>query len=242
MRIVMSALRAILVVVSGMGGVSGVANSAETKLTKGKWEVIHQAKKSAGVKPLPKSGPLTNLAELKLTGSMKQDRFHLGEFAINGEFGLQDGLLARMAGRNAAVQLVSEVGDFELEGQIHTESLGGWFWLVGWKDGHGYGIYNVTLKTSGSPWFLSEFRGGNGIAETHQEINRYEWRGVESLRMSVISNRLTLQVGTAVLAREVELPGYHSGAVIVGTYDTPYGPRELRVQGLRYRKVTVKSE
>ncbi|MDX1965907.1 MAG: hypothetical protein SFV23_01940 [Planctomycetaceae bacterium] len=189
------------------------------------------------MKPLPKTSGLSNLTELKLTGSMKRDRFHLGEIAVNGEFGIDQGLLSRTAGRCAAVQLVSEIGDFELEGQINAESLGGWFWLIGWKDGHGYGIYNVTLKTSGSPWFLSEFRGGVGIAETHQEINRYEWRGMESLRLSVIENRLSLQVGTASLARELELPGYHAGAIILGTYDTPYGPRNIRVQGLRYRKV-----
>lgn len=215
---------------------------AEPKITKGKWEVLYQAKKSSGVKPLPKTSGLTNLTELKLSGSMKQDRFHLGEFAINGEFGLGEGLLTRTTGRSAAVELVSDVGDFELEGQINAESLGGWFWLIGWKDGHGYGIYNVTLKTSGSPWFLSEFRGGVGIAETHQEINRYEWRGMEPLRLSVIENRLNLQVGTALLARELELPSYHAGAIILGTYDTPYGPRDLRIQSVRYRKVVVKPD
>lgn len=219
---------------------AGSVSAAEPKLVRGKWTTVFTAKRAPGEKPLPEKGPLTSITQLDLEGVKRADPFHLGKFAINGEFGLKDGWLTRTSGRNAAVELVPEVGDFELEAVVNAESRGGWFCLLGWKEDHGYGIYNVTYKTSGSPWLIQEFRGEAGIEESLEELNHFEWRGQQVLRMSVIDTKLNLFVGTAQLARDVDLPNYHPGAIRLGTYDTPYGPRELKIQSVRYRTVTLK--
>jgi hypothetical protein len=216
-----------------------MATAAEPKFERGKWQVAFQSKKLPGVRPLPEESLVKSLVQLDLQGSHTKDPYHLGAYAINGDFGLHGGLLTRIAGKNAAVQLAEQLDEFELEAGIQAESLGGWFWLIGWHDGHGYVLYNVTLKTSGSPWLLAEFRGGNGIAETLREINRLEWKGSQGFQLSVVQQKLNVMVGDARIARDIELPNYHPGAVIVGTYDTPYGPRELSLQGVRHRTVKV---
>jgi hypothetical protein len=230
------------VIVLGLvcGGVFRIAAAAEPKQLRGKWETAFQAKRVAGIRPLPEKSLVKSLTELDLQGAII-DPNHLGPFAINGDFGLNDGALAPIAGINTGVELVPELDQFELEANILAEGLGGWFWLVGWRDGHGYVIYNVTLKKSGSPWLLGEFRGGVGVAETFREFNRLEWKGPQPLRLSVIEGKLNLSVGDARLARDVELPNYHPGAIVMGTYNTQYGPRPVRVQSVRTRTVELKA-
>lgn len=231
-----------LLVVCGVIAVAAANASAadEVVVTREKWEVLFQAKRKAGQSPLPETLAIKNLADLKLTGGYRQDPFHLGKYAINGEFGINQGLLSRIAGNNAAIELASDLEDFELEALMQANGLGGWYWLFGWNDGHGYAVYNPTLKTSGSPWIISEFRGAIGIADTVKELNRWEWKGPQTLRLSVVASKLNLQVGNVSLARDVAVPNFHKGSLIVGSYDTPYGPRQLQFQNIKLRRVTVK--
>ncbi len=220
---------------------TGTLSAADLKITRGKWETLFQARRQVGQQPLPENSPVKNLLKLDLKGA-DTDPFHLGPFVINGEFSTENGLLTRTGGRNAAVELVSDVEGFELEGRIAAAGTGGWFWLLGWDQGHGYALYNPTLRTSGSPWIISEFRGDQGIKSTIVEINRWEWREPETLKMSVIDSRLNLAVGTSIIARDVELVNYHNGSLMMGRYDTPYGPRTVQVQSLRFRRVTVSGD
>lgn len=213
-------------------------SAAELMVTRGKWEVLFQAGRLAGKRKFPEHSPLTSLTDLELTGAVK-DPFHLGQFKIDGEFGLSNGLASRVSGRNAAMLLLSEVGDFELESRMTAEGLGGWFWLLGWKDGHGYAIYNPTLKTSGSPWVMCELRGGVGIESSAKEIRRWEWKKPQLLKMSIVGGRLNLSVGSQAIAEDVATPNYHPGSLILGTYDTPYGAKPVQIQSIRYRSVMV---
>lgn len=202
-----------------------------------KWQVLHLASKvpRRGIHPLDDKSTLQNLAQLDLVGPKPGDPYILGNFAINGRFGIQDATLTRTEGLNAAIQL-AEVEDFELEGLVNAEGLGGWFWLLGFADGHGYMLYNVTLKVSGSPWHFCELRGHKAIEDTHREINRYQWKGTQPLVLSVQQGKLSLKVGTVRLADGIELENYHKGQLILGTYDTRYGASPVAIHSLRLRE------
>lgn len=214
--------------------------SAQPKTGKppARWQVLHLASKAPrrGIHPLDDKSTLKSLPELNLIGPSPGHPFLLGNFAINGRFGIQDAALTRTEGLNAAIQL-AEVEDFELEGLVNAEGLGGWFWLFGFADGHGYMVYNVTMKTSGSPWQLCEFRGNKAIEETHREINRLEWKGMQPLILSVKEKKLSLKVGSVRLADGIELENFHKGQLILGTYDTEYGALPVRVGSLRVREI-----
>lgn len=230
----------VVLMVSGSPA-AALCDAAEPVVTRGKWDVVFQSRRTPAPLPLPDEGPLRPVKQLNLKGALHTDPNHLGLYAINGEFGINGGVLQRVSGNNTAVQLTDAAEDFELEASVNAEGLGGWFWLLGWKDGHGYCVYNVTLKTSGSPWLCGEFRGDNGISETLREFNRLAWKGTQPFKLSVVQSQLTLQVGAATLAKDLELPNYHPGALIVGTYDTQYGPRSPKFQSIRIRPITIKS-
>lgn len=203
-----------------------------------KWQVLYLGGKQGvrGTKPLDEKSLLKPITELELTGPSEGHPFLLGAFSINGRFGIMDGLLTRTEGLNAAVELAN-VENFELEGIVNAEGLGGWFMMVGLHEGHGHVISNVTMKTSGSPWQYCEYRGGKGIVETHREINRLEWKGFQPLFISVKDRKLSFRVGTVRIADEIEIENYHKGRLILATYDTKYGAMPIRVRSLRIREL-----
>lgn len=200
-----------------------------------KWTVLHDSRKiPPDQKQIPKKSPLVPLDDFAFTGPRPGDPFLLGNFRSRGEWGLVEGNLSRTGGRNAAIG-IARAEEFELEGQFNVEGLGGWFLIFGWDQQHGYMLYNVNLKTSGSPWLVTEFRGAKGIEETHREVYRYEWRGFETLRVTVENGMLNAEAAGELIARQVPLPNYHEGDIILGTYDTRYGPKPIAVRSLRIR-------
>ena len=54
--------------------------------------------------------------------------------------------------------------------------------------------------------------------------------------MSVENKKLNLKIGnrTAVI-RDMPLPNYQRGQIILGTYDTRYGPKDIQIRSLRIR-------
>jgi hypothetical protein len=160
----------------------------------------------------------------------------LGQFAINGEFGIAGGLLTRVTGANAAIE-VAEAENFELEGMIQAEGTGGWFILVGWKDGTGHALFQIGTRTSGCPWFHCYFKEGVADKDSHVEFGRIEWKGPQPLALSVNDKAVTLKVGTSKLANQLALRDYTPGGILIGTYDTQYGPRNVQIQSLRIKKI-----
>ncbi len=202
-----------------------------------KWHVSYfNPNPRPGTLSLPAKLPFAVVDDLEISGPFPNDPFLLGTVKVDGEWGLVDGYLTRTAGRNAAIML-GTTDQFELEGKLNVEGLGGWFMLLGWGEGHGYAVYNVNLKTSGSPWHVCEFRGGEGIESTHKEVTRYECRGLEGFRMRVDQDMLNLQVETTKLIENYPLDNYHPGQVIIGTYDTKYGAKPLKIASLRIRSL-----
>jgi hypothetical protein len=202
-----------------------------------KWVVlVNPTARLRGRRPLPEKGLIQNFPDLKFTGPKPGHPFVLGDFADDGDFGLVDGMLQLTSGASAAVQL-PEADEFELEGIMEHTEFGGWFMAVGWGDGRGYVLSNVTLKDSGSPWFVSELRGGSAIPEGTEELEHFEWNKTQPFRLSVSRNELTLEVGKKTVADHVGMLNYAKGRVLLGVYDTRYGPKKLRVHSLRMRSL-----
>jgi hypothetical protein len=205
-----------------------------TALTKN-WTVLHLGnRRDQSSKPLPKQSKLQPLDEFELTGPEPGHAFVLGNFVSDGTWGVINGAIQLAGGRNGAVRL-ARAGDFELEGTIEMDRYGGWFLLVGWDEGRGYSISNVTMKESGSPWFITEYRGSTAIPESHQVVARHDWERSQVVKVSVKNKVLTFTLGKLEVLKEQKLENYEEGDVIFGVYDTRYGPRPVKIHALRIR-------
>lgn len=229
-----------------MASVSPAAPPADAKAKTAKpkvnadWRILVAPARRArpGLRALPESALVKPLSDFELTGPKPGDAFQLGNFAADGKWGLHDGGVVRTEGRNAALKL-GRAENFELEGNIELGEEGGWFLLVGWDEGRGYSIMNVGFRESPSPWFITEYRGSAAIADTHQEVAKHAWRKEQTLKLSVKQQELNLSVGRISVLKQQLLPNYGEGDIILGVYDTKYGPRPLRIRSLRIRNVEV---
>lgn len=204
-----------------------------------KWTVLHlQNRRLRGIKPLAAAAKVKTLEELQFTGPKPGHPFVLGNFAVDGSWQLVDGYLQRANGKDAALQLCW-ANQFELEGIIEHAEFGGWFFLVGWADGHGYSISNVNFKTSGSPWFVSEMRGEKSLEDQTLEFDHFNWKGEQPFRLAVENNVLSLEVGRFSVLK-TPLENYKPGAIVLGVHDTQYGPKPIRIKSLRVREIKAK--
>lgn len=200
-----------------------------------KWTVLHLAGKGdRTARPLSKQSKLQPLDGFELTGPEPGHAFILGNFLGDGTWGVINGAVQLAGGKNAALRL-ARANSFELEGTMEMDGFGGWFLLVGWDDGRGYSISNVTMKESGSPWFITEYRGGVAIPETNQVVARHDWHRLQPFKVTVKENELTFTLGKLNLLEQQALADYTEGDVIFGVYDTRYGPRPVKIQSLRIR-------
>jgi len=207
-----------------------------------KWTVLVAPNRRApGQKPLPKKVPLENCAELRFTGPNPGHPFVIGDYIEDGKFAFVDGALMLVEGKNAAVAMPT-ADQFELEGVMEQVEFGGWFMLVGWDEGRGYLISNATMKESGSPWFVTEMRGGTAIPEATQQLLKYEWKKSQPFRVSVVNKQFTLEVDQVKVINALPIDNYAPGRVILGVYDTRYGPKKLRIHSLRMRAVVPEAE
>lgn len=174
------------------------------------------------------------LEDLQFTGPQPSHPFVLGNFAHDGEWGIVEGHIQLLDGRNAALQL-AWADQFELEGIMEQAGFGGWFFLLGWDQGRGYALSNVTMKESGSPWFLSEFRGNKAIDGRTKEFDKFEWKHAQPFVLRVEKNKLSLKVGAFQVFNQEPLDGYSPGRIVFGVYDTRYGPRPARIRSLKIR-------
>lgn len=172
--------------------------------------------------------------ELQFVGPRPTHPFVLGNFAADAKWGVANGWLTVAQGKNAALQL-AWADQFELEGVMEQTGQGGWFLLLGWQNGRGYALSNVEMQKSGSPWFLTEFRGGKAIPDRTQEFDKFSWQGVQPFQLTVNDNALSLTIGKFKLFDRLPLEDYTPGQLILGTYDTRYGPKALRVRTLTIR-------
>lgn len=212
-------------------------SDSETTLSRRWTTLILVRDQSATPRDLPADAPLQPVAALQLKGPHPQHPFLLGDYNVDGNWEIRSGGLRRTFGPNALLRL-PEAEDFELEGYVESTRLGGWMILLGWTDDNsGYLLYNVTMKTqqSGSPWHLCQVQQGQAVVDTDREVARQDWEGLQPLGISVHDGKVSLTIGRHRILRELPLDGYSRGRVLLGTYDTRYGPKELCVRSLRMR-------
>lgn len=201
------------------------------------WEILfYPQDENFNKRTLPDEFPMKIINDVHLEGVNKSDPFLFNDFHSSGLWGINKGRLTVTAGSDTMLQL-GEAKDFELEGIIDAEGLGGWFILFGWNDDKGFMLYNVTLKKSGSPWMFTEIRGSRVVEGTHGEINRYDWKEDKPLYFQVKDNKVSLRADQFKIADEIELPNYEGGEIFIGTYKTRYGPKQIRVKSLRIKNI-----
>jgi hypothetical protein len=218
------------------GAAPGEDAPAPPQVTVGKtWTQLFRAnRRYQGVRPLAPNLPVKALDDLQLTGPGQGHKYVLGQFTADGRWGTVDGAIQLVEGRNAALKL-GTAKNFELEGTLELGELGGWFMLVGWNEGRGYSIINIGFRESTSPWFITEYRGSSAILEAHQEVGKFEWKRDQTMRLTVKDQELNLEVGKVKVLEQQMLPNYDVGDVVLGVYDTNYGPRPVRILALRMR-------
>jgi hypothetical protein len=204
-----------------------------------KWTVlVNPVRPRAGVVSISPKAPIRNLEKFEFQGPQTGHPFCLGDYVEDGQFSMVNGAATVVEGKNALLSL-GVAHDFELEGILDLDGLGGWLMLLGWHAGHGYSLSNVTLKDSGSPWFVCEYRGNEAIVPTNNEIRQLAWTGAKPFRMGVKEGQLTVQVDKVFVVENYPLENYSAGELMIGTYDTRYGPRPLKIQSLRIRSPSV---
>lgn len=202
----------------------------------GPWEVLYRgSSKQTSKKPEFGKSNLKVIESFELDGEKKKDPFRFNQLRLDGNWAITQGVLHQAEGRSAALSL-GEAEDFELEIGMNAEGEGGWFLLFGYSEGNGQGLYNVNLRQSGSPWFVIRFARGEGVVDSDQEVARYECRGAEPLLVKVVNGRLSAQISRRTLIEDHELTDYKAGEIILGTYDTNYGPKPLKLMGIRIRR------
>ena len=207
-----------------------------------KWTIlVNPGRPRPGIVEFTDKSPIQNVPEFKLLGPMVGHPFGLGEFSIDGRWAAAQGAVQVVEGKNTLLSLAT-ADEFELEGIIHQEGSGGWLMLLGWNQGHGYSLSNVSLVKSGSPWFVCEYRGAEAIALTNNEVKQFDWKGDQPFHLIVKDKLLSVEVGKTAIIEEYPLDNYTAGDVFLGTYDTRYGPRPVKVRSLRIRAVVDKPE
>ena len=187
--------------------------------------------------PTPGQTPLEPAGGVTLVGPHEGHPFYLGSYAPGGEWRVDEGLLVP-AGADAMT--LGTAQSFEIEGVADASGTGGLIILVGYDGadgGRGFGLWNATMRTSGSPWELFRFEGGVAVEDSAVELPMLQWKGQQPFRLSVRDAKLTLQIGPQVVVSDHPLDGYEGGQIILGTYDTKYGPRRLKIKALRARSL-----
>ncbi|MEZ6046007.1 MAG: hypothetical protein R3C11_10595 [Planctomycetaceae bacterium] len=227
---------------AGASSTAPVTGEPEVDVPTGEW-TIKFIDKNPSPKPslLPKDAGLQVLHDFRFTGARLDNEHLLGNFSSESEWYVQRGYLLPVDKKDSALRIAT-VEDFELEGIWNAEGRGGWFLMFGYHDGHGYVLENTQFisKESGSPWHLAELRGGQGIKESFFEVvdeHLFEWKEDQPVRLAIRNKELSLKVGKSQLLKDVPLPNYGVGDVIVGTFKGRYDPKPLKIKSLRIRAV-----
>lgn len=179
---------------------------------------------------------LVPLNDYAIHGPYEDSPLFLSRFAADASWDVRNRMLQVPDGNNAVLKL-GRAQDFILEGTADLSGPGGMFFIFGEDDEHGYGLSSTTMLKSGCPWQLFEFRANTAIDGTMQELAKYEPLRADSFRLAVIDSKLSFQIGRIDVFESIPLENYHLGDVLIGVYDTRYGPRKVKIKNLRARGV-----
>jgi hypothetical protein len=186
--------------------------------------------------PLPDNFPVWNVEKGYSFAGAASDPHRLAKYEGDGEFIIRKGYLRRELGNSALLRLPS-AENFDIEGIMQCEGVGGWLILLGWdfEQKSGYIVYNTKLRVSGSHWFLIEIDEGQPIISSERKLAERDAKGEGALRLRMDDQKLSLQVSDALLIREEKLPNYKAGHVAIGTFSPPYGPQDIGIKSLRMK-------
>lgn len=206
--------------------INSIAYAADSKWPTGRWQTLFPTSPSATT--------LTPLTDYAIEGPYDDHPLFLSKFAADSHWDVKDRQLQVPDGSNAALKL-GRAENFILEGMVDLTGPGGMFIVVGENDGHGYGLCNTTMQKSGSPWKLFEFRGNAAVDGTDEEIGKHEPFAPQPMQLRVVDHKVSLTIGKIAVFEDVPMENYHEGDVIIGVFDTRYGPRKVKIQSLRAR-------
>lgn len=203
---------------------ANVEAQEEVSWSEKRWRVLFPTTASAT--------PLTPIPDYRLQGPYEDSPLFLSKFATDTNWDVKDRMLQVPSGRNAVLKL-GRAENFVLEGEADLTGPGGMFFILGENDEHGYGLAATTMVKSGCPWQLFEFRGREAIDDSMVELAKYEPLRPEPFRLSVADHRLSLTIGRIEVFKEVPLANYHEGDILIGVYDTRYGPKRVKIKTMR---------
>jgi hypothetical protein len=192
-------------------------------------------------KPIPADMPLQPVINMTFAGPHPGHPHLLGKYDADGRFILHQGYLQQESGKAALVQL-PKADSFDLEGIVNLKGEGSWLILLGWnaETNSGYCLYQPQLRVSGGPFHICRIEKGKTVPKSDQEIANVDLNGEGALRIRVLEKALSLQVLDQAIARDYFLKNYQPGHIMIGTYNSRYGPKKLGIRSLRIRKVEKK--
>ena len=224
----------------GVAGASSVELRSEEKVTPltAKWTTLFSGKNAKPANKLPTSGRIQNVADLQLIGPGNGHPLLLGQWSSDGDWRIADGGIQLSKGHAAALQL-ARVTNFELNGELELEDLGGWFFLIGWHEGKGSALYSYTTKLSGTGWWICDFEDGKAVPDSNHQLKDFEWKHQQDFTLTAHQGELTLKVGKRFVCEKEKILA-QAGDLMLGVYDTQYGPRKMKLANLRIREPETK--
>lgn len=192
-------------------------------------------------KPIPADMPIQPVINMTFDGPHPEHPHLLGKYDADGRFILHEEYLQQESGNAALVQL-PKVDSFDLEGIVNLKGEGSWLILLGWnmETNSGYCLYQPQLRVSGGPFHICRIEKGKTVDKSDRELANVDLNGEGALRIRVLEKKLSLQVLNQAIARDYTLKDYQPGYIMIGTYNSRYGPKKLGIKSLRIRKAEKK--
>lgn len=180
--------------------------------------------------------PFPNLKELQFTGHTKYRGGDEGAYSVNGQFVMDGARYKLQGGERAAITLLSDVRSFELDGMVDIGDLGGMFILIGWKDDSGILFRHILHRTS-VVWETSKIQDGKLVVGTDVSHNKvFKGGGLQKFRLRMKDDKLLLSIGKQEVIANHPIEGYQGGDVILGTFPSVYGPKNVAIESLKGRQ------
>lgn len=186
--------------------------------------------------PIPADMPVRAVINMSFEGPHPTHPHLLGKYEADGRFIMHEGCLQQESGHSALIQLPT-ADSFDLEGLVNLKGEGSWLILLGWdvETNSGYCLYQPQLRVSGGPFHICRIEKGKTVTDSDREIANVDLNGEGALRIRVLEKELSMQVLDQLIVHDYTLKHYQPGAIMIGTYNSRYGPKKLGIASLRMR-------
>ena len=209
----------------------------DVELSEKRWTtLILLGSKSPQAQPIPAKAPLKSVTKLEFEGPNSGNPHLLNKYQVEGKFVIQNGFLVPQGGNSALLQLPPS-DSFQLEGYVGLKGAGGCLILFGWdletKSGHC--LYHSQLRTEGAPWRLCRIEDGKMAPGSDVLLKHEKIDGEGALRMQVVDHKSSLSIFNKPIMNDYQLTDYSAGAIMIGTFNPRYGPKQIGIHSLRMK-------